>query len=76
MEATGSTYESSRGALDWVDTSLKGQSRPCVRSVALAILDTYPNARQQQFDSLLPRQWGEFLVTGCIERWGPATGKG
>jgi hypothetical protein len=69
MEATGATYEAGKGAAAFVDTSLSGVARPSLRPVALAMSDAYPKATRQHFDALAPRQFGEFLITGHVERW-------
>lgn len=73
MEATGATYGEDSGSKKAVEVSDKidksGQAQPSLRPLVIRMTKAYPNAQQYHFDGLLPRHFGEFLMTGKITKW-------
>ena len=69
MKATAATYQSHEGGVAFADQAIARKSPSCLRPLVLAMLDVYPGAGQREFDRLQPRQFGEFLTTGRVDRW-------
>jgi hypothetical protein len=71
MEATGEGYEvGPKGASVVSAVSGGGAARPAsFRELVLAMVDEYPRATSAHFSALEPRHYGEFLLTGRVDKW-------
>jgi hypothetical protein len=69
MAATATTYNSNTAALSFASTALSGTAQPSLKPVVESMAAMYTHATPSDFDALEPRQFGEFLQTGRVERW-------
>jgi hypothetical protein len=74
MEATGAGYKSGEEAKPPVEVKNSGKAQPSFKNLILEMARHYPRAEQYHFDELKPRHFGEFLLTGRIEKWHSVAG--